>query len=183
MNGSFCPASILWILIKIHCIVFGSNLRYNILLVRDLGHKKIPGLNLRSAWSFLLPMAWRSNLITKFTKEGKTSIHEDWHDRHDYWLKQAGPCWVRKFQPRITYPIVNVLYRARGNFLIALVDDGVAGHEAIELAQSREGCHVTDHHSMPETLPDAYDCPSWASDVTGPFKYLARCGAVAGLRS
>ena len=37
------------------------------------------------------------------------------------------------------------------------VDNGVAGHEAIELAQSMGvDVIVTDHHSMPETLPDAY---------------------------
>ena len=41
--------------------------------------------------------------------------------------------------------------------MIVTVDNGVAGHEAIELAQSMGvDVIVTDHHSMPETLPDAY---------------------------
>ena len=44
-----------------------------------------------------------------------------------------------------------------GISLIVTVDNGVAGHEAIELAQSMGvDVIVTDHHSMPETLPDAY---------------------------
>ena len=44
-----------------------------------------------------------------------------------------------------------------GISLIVTVDNGVAGHGAIELAQSMGvDVIVTDHHSMPETLPDAY---------------------------
>ena len=65
-----------------------------------------------------------------------------------------------------------------GISLIVTVDNGVAGHEAIELAQSMGvDVIVTDHHSMPETLPDAYaivhpELP----DSDYPFKYLAGCG-------
>ena len=45
---------------------------------------------------------------------------------------------------------------SKGDFFIVTVDNGVAGHEAIELAQSMGvDVIVTDHHSMPETL-DAY---------------------------
>ena len=54
------------------------------------------------------------------------------------------------------------------------VDNGVAGHEAIELAQSMGvDVIVTDHHSMPETLPDAYAIvhPEHP-DANYPFKYL-----------
>ena len=45
----------------------------------------------------------------------------------------------------------------QGVSLIVTVDNGVAGHEAIDLAQSMGvDVIVTDHHSMPEVLPDAY---------------------------
>lgn len=44
-----------------------------------------------------------------------------------------------------------------GTTLILTVDNGVAGHEAIEYAQ-KNGADViiTDHHELPEELPDAY---------------------------
>ena len=66
----------------------------------------------------------------------------------------------------------------QGISLIVTVDNGVAGHEAIDLAQSMGvDVIVTDHHSMPEVLPDAYaivhpEHP--AADY--PFKHLAGCG-------
>ena len=65
-----------------------------------------------------------------------------------------------------------------GISLIVTVDNGVAGHEAIELAQSMGvDVIVTDHHSMPETLPDAYAIihPEHP-DANYPFKHLAGCG-------
>ncbi|EKS18566.1 single-stranded-DNA-specific exonuclease RecJ [Streptococcus sp. F0441] len=65
-----------------------------------------------------------------------------------------------------------------GISLIVTVDNGVAGHEAIKLAQSMGvDVIVTDHHSMPETLPDAYAIvhPEHP-DADYPFKYLAGCG-------
>ena len=76
---------------------------------------------------------------------------------------------------------------SRGISLIVTVDNGVAGHEAIELAQSMGvDVIVTDHHSMPETLPDAYAIvhPEHP-DADYPFKYLAGCGGgfQASLRS
>ena len=41
--------------------------------------------------------------------------------------------------------------------LIVTVDNGVSGHEAIDYANSRGvDVLVTDHHELPETLPDAY---------------------------
>ena len=65
-----------------------------------------------------------------------------------------------------------------GISLIVTVDNGVAGHEAIALAQSMGvDVIVTDHHSMPETLPDAYAIvhPEHPG-ADYPFKYLAGCG-------
>ena len=65
-----------------------------------------------------------------------------------------------------------------GISLIVTVDNGVAGHEAIELAQSMGvDVIVTDHHSMPETLPYAYAIihPEHP-DANYPFKHLAGCG-------
>ena len=62
--------------------------------------------------------------------------------------------------------------------MIVTVDNGVAGHEAIDLAQSMGvDVIVTDHHSLPEVLPDAHaivhpEHPE--SDY--PFKHLAGCG-------
>ena len=66
----------------------------------------------------------------------------------------------------------------QGVSLIVTVDNGVAGHEAIDLAQSMGGdVIVTDHHSMPEVLPDAYAIihPEHPG-ADYPFKYLAGCG-------
>lgn len=62
--------------------------------------------------------------------------------------------------------------------LIVTVDNGVAGHEAITYAQEQGvDVIVTDHHSLPDILPDAYaivhpEHPE--SDY--PFKHLAGCG-------
>ena len=51
----------------------------------------------------------------------------------------------------------STLSNSRGISLIITVDNGVAGHEAIDLAQSMGvDVIVTDHHAMPEVLPDAY---------------------------
>lgn len=66
----------------------------------------------------------------------------------------------------------------QGISLILTVDNGVAGHEAIELAQSMGvDVIVTDHHSMPEILPEAFAIihPEHP-EVDYPFKYLAGCG-------
>ena len=66
----------------------------------------------------------------------------------------------------------------QGISLIITVDNGVAGHEAIELAQSMGvDVIVTDHHSMPEVLPDTYAIihPEHP-EASYPFKYLAGCG-------
>ena len=66
----------------------------------------------------------------------------------------------------------------QGISLIVTVDNGVAGHETIDLAQSMGvDVIVTDHHSMPEVLPDAYAIvhPEHP-DADYPFKYLAGCG-------
>ena len=66
----------------------------------------------------------------------------------------------------------------QGISLIVTVDNGVAGHEAIDLAQSMGvDVIVTDHHSLPAVLPDAHaivhpEHPE--SDY--PFKHLAGCG-------
>ena len=65
-----------------------------------------------------------------------------------------------------------------GISLIVTVDNGVAGHEAVDFAQSMGvDVIVTDHHSMPETLPDAYAIvhPEHP-DADYPFKQLAGCG-------
>ena len=46
---------------------------------------------------------------------------------------------------------------AEGTSLIITVDNGVAGHEAIEFAQNQEvDVIVTDHHELPENLPAAH---------------------------
>ena len=66
----------------------------------------------------------------------------------------------------------------QGVSLIVTVDNGVAGHEAIDLAQSMGvDVIVTDHHSMPEVLPDAYAIihPEHP-EANYPFKHLAGCG-------
>ena len=66
----------------------------------------------------------------------------------------------------------------QGVSLIVTVDNGVAGHEAIDLAQSMGvDVIVTDHHSMPEVLPDAYATIHPEHPVADyPFKHLAGCG-------
>lgn len=66
----------------------------------------------------------------------------------------------------------------QGVSLIVTVDNGVAGLEAIDLAQSvGVDVIVTDHHSMPEVLPDAYAIvhPEHP-EADYPFKHLAGCG-------
>ena len=66
----------------------------------------------------------------------------------------------------------------QGVSLIVTVDNGVTGHEAIDLAQSMGvDVIVTDHHSMPEVLPDAYAIvhPEH-QEADYPFKHLAGCG-------
>ena len=66
----------------------------------------------------------------------------------------------------------------QGVSLIVTVDNGVAGHEAIDLAQSMGvDVIVTDHHSMPEVLPDAYAIihPEHPG-ADYPFEHLAGCG-------
>ncbi|MGX7073275.1 single-stranded-DNA-specific exonuclease RecJ [Falseniella ignava] len=66
----------------------------------------------------------------------------------------------------------------QGISLILTVDNGVAGHEAIELAQSMGvDVIVTDHHSMPEILPEAFAIihPEHP-EADYPFKQLAGCG-------
>ena len=66
----------------------------------------------------------------------------------------------------------------QGISLIVTVDNGVAGHDAIDLAQSMGvDVIVTDHHSMPEVLPDAYAIihPEHP-EADYPFKHLAGCG-------
>ena len=66
----------------------------------------------------------------------------------------------------------------QGVSLIVTVDNGVAGHEGIDLAQSMGvDVIVTDHHSMPEVLPDAYAIvhPEH-QEADYPFKHLAGCG-------
>lgn len=66
----------------------------------------------------------------------------------------------------------------QGVSLIVTVDNGVAGHEAIDLAQSMGvDVIVTDHHSMPEVLPDAYAIVHPEQpEADYPFKHLAGCG-------
>ncbi|MBJ8325457.1 single-stranded-DNA-specific exonuclease RecJ [Streptococcus pacificus] len=62
--------------------------------------------------------------------------------------------------------------------LIVTVDNGVSGHEAISYANEvGVDVIVTDHHSMPPELPDAYAIihPEHKG-ADYPFKYLAGCG-------
>ncbi|MDG3131758.1 single-stranded-DNA-specific exonuclease RecJ [Streptococcus suis] len=66
----------------------------------------------------------------------------------------------------------------QGVSLIVTVDNGVAGHEAIAYAQDMGvDVVVTDHHSMQETLPNAYAIvhPEHP-EGSYPFKHLAGCG-------
>lgn len=66
----------------------------------------------------------------------------------------------------------------QGVSLIITVDNGVAGHDAISYAQGiGVDVIVTDHHSIPDTLPEAFailhpDHP----DMPYPFPHLAGCG-------
>lgn len=62
--------------------------------------------------------------------------------------------------------------------LIVTVDNGVAGHEAISYAQEQGvDVIVTDHHSMPATLPNAFAIihPEHPN-ASYPFLHLAGCG-------
>lgn len=62
--------------------------------------------------------------------------------------------------------------------LIVTVDNGVAGHEAIAYAQDQGvDVIVTDHHSMPAELPNAFAIvhPEHP-EADYPFKHLAGCG-------
>lgn len=66
----------------------------------------------------------------------------------------------------------------QGVSLIVTVDNGVAGHEVIAYAQEKGvDVVVTDHHSLQETLPNAYAIihPEHP-DGSYPFKHLAGCG-------
>lgn len=66
----------------------------------------------------------------------------------------------------------------QGISLIVTVDNGVAGHEAITYAQTQGvDVVVTDHHSLPEELPNAYAIvhPEHP-EGNYPFKHLAGCG-------
>ncbi|WP_193438448.1 DHH family phosphoesterase, partial [Streptococcus suis] len=66
----------------------------------------------------------------------------------------------------------------QGISLIVTVDNGVAGHEAIAYAKEMGvDVIVTDHHSMQETLPNAYAIvhPEHP-EGNYPFKHLAGCG-------
>lgn len=72
-----------------------------------------------------------------------------------------------------------------GISLIVTVDNGVAGHEAIAYAQEQGiDVVVTDHHSLPDSLPEAYAIvhPEHP-DGDYPFKYLAGCGVAFKLAS
>lgn len=62
--------------------------------------------------------------------------------------------------------------------LIITVDNGVAGHEAIAYAQSQGvDVIVTDHHSMPAELPQAFAIVHPEHPESSyPFKHLAGCG-------
>lgn len=62
--------------------------------------------------------------------------------------------------------------------LIITVDNGVAGHEAIAYAQSQNvDVIVTDHHSMPEVLPEAFAIVHPEHPESNyPFRYLAGVG-------
>lgn len=66
----------------------------------------------------------------------------------------------------------------QGTSLIVTVDNGVAGQKAIALANSKN-CDViiTDHHELPETLPDAYAIVhTKVGNSKYPFKDLSGSG-------
>ncbi|KPJ22749.1 single-stranded-DNA-specific exonuclease RecJ [Streptococcus phocae] len=69
--------------------------------------------------------------------------------------------------------------------LIVTVDNGVAGHEAISYAQDQGvDVIVTDHHSLPTELPDAFAIVHPEHPATNyPFPYLAGCGVAFKLAS
>ena len=74
--------------------------------------------------------------------------------------------------------VYNYFIEQQGISLIVTVDNGVAGNQAIAMAQAMGvDVIVTDHHSMPEVLPDAYAIihPEHP-DADYPFHYLAGCG-------
>lgn len=65
-----------------------------------------------------------------------------------------------------------------GMSLILTVDNGVAGHEALAYAkEAGVDVVVTDHHSLPDSLPDAYAIlhPEHP-EGSYPFPHLAGCG-------
>ncbi|MGT2929554.1 single-stranded-DNA-specific exonuclease RecJ [Streptococcus dentasini] len=66
----------------------------------------------------------------------------------------------------------------QGISLIVTVDNGVAGHEAIGYAQDQGvDVIVTDHHSLPDELPEAYAIVHPEHPKGNyPFKDLAGCG-------
>ncbi len=66
----------------------------------------------------------------------------------------------------------------QGISLIVTVDNGVAGHEAIAYAQGQGvDVIVTDHHSMPAELPEAFaTVHPEHPEADYPFKHLAGCG-------
>ncbi|WP_429971197.1 single-stranded-DNA-specific exonuclease RecJ [Fructilactobacillus sp. Tb1] len=66
---------------------------------------------------------------------------------------------------------------ADGTTLIVTVDNGVSGFDAIEEA-NKLGCDVviTDHHELPEKLPNAYAIVHADLSPDYPFKYLSGAG-------
>ena len=72
-----------------------------------------------------------------------------------------------------------------GSTLIITVDNGVTGHEAIDFAQGKDvDVIVTDHHALPEVLPDAYAIVHPAHpDGHYPFADLAGVGVALKLAS
>ena len=73
----------------------------------------------------------------------------------------------------------------KGTSLIITVDNGVTGHEAIDFAQGKGvDVIVTDHHALPEVLPDAYAILHPAHpDGHYPFADLAGVGVALKLAS
>lgn len=70
-----------------------------------------------------------------------------------------------------------------GTKLIITVDNGVTGHEAIDYAQNQGvDVIVTDHHALPQNLPDAYAIIHPAHpEASYPFKDLAGVGVALKL--
>src|SRR5690625_3978932 len=71
----------------------------------------------------------------------------------------------------------------KGTTLIISVDNGVTGHEAIALAQSHDvDVIVTDHHELPEMLPDAHSViHPRQPECDYPFKDLSGVGVALKL--